>query len=137
MVNIKTADVTSKDYKLFKNWIEVEWGVIKQLATKDNDYGIPLPRLAYCDNKLVGGLSFLKEVVSDKENYLWVNSLYIKNEYRSRGIASSLLEDAELISISLGFQELYAFTDKPILYKKRNWIVFDDRGKNFVMVKKF
>ncbi len=135
MIKIMNADVVSNSYREFKKWITDKWGVVEELATEDNDYGNPLPLLAF-DDLVVGGLSFATNKDDDGNDMLWINSLFVVDTYRHLGIGTKLVLEAEKKAIAHGVKELFAYTEIPELYKKLSWVVLEVNGENSVVMKR-
>lgn len=81
-----------------------------------------------------------KDLETHKEYGPWLSALYIIPQYRSRGIATKLIDYIRQYAQGLQYKELYLFTDfsnnKKLteFYKKRGWKTFcaaqDLRGRN-------
>jgi predicted N-acetyltransferase YhbS len=137
MLSITPADIHSKDYKQFKNWVIKEWGKIDQLADEENTYDLPLSLLAFSQNRLVGGLSFIHYKNPESEDTaIWINTLYIDAEFRGQKIGQALIIEAEKTAKNAGYDCLYVYTNKPKLYETIGWSILSRDQDDFVLKKK-
>lgn len=94
----------------------------------------PAPMLALEDGELLGGLSFTWYQPQDfTEIKLWINGVYVKPDYRGKGIASSLIKNAMAAARSSDEEELFVFTAIPGLYTQLAWQEVSRQGKNYVL----
>ncbi|MGL1892708.1 MAG: GNAT family N-acetyltransferase [Spirochaetaceae bacterium] len=133
MVIIKNAELNTTDYEQFKKMVLDKWGTVEQLADNEDLYQLPMPLLAYYNIRLAGGLSFSHYKSPEKDvDSIWINTVYIDQKYRRKGIASLLIIKAEEVLKSTE-SEIFVFTDKPNLYKKLGWEIVSQKEKDFVL----
>lgn len=133
---IKTSQINTPELEEYKAIVLKKWGKVDHLPDNDVPYLLPMPLLAFYKDILVGGLSFsyFKHPTKDKDS-LWINTVYIKKEYRGNGIASSVIRRAEEVFLKSDKNEIFVFTDKPLLYKKLGWDILSSQDKNYVLTK--
>lgn len=102
---------------------------------------VPEPIVALDGDTLMGGLTFTwwSANVAESEQ-LWINTVYIKPEYRRRGIASALIEAAMCKIRELDFLKshknkntLFVHTDLPQLYLPLRWEIVSESQGMFVL----
>ena len=103
------------------------------LLTAKHGLKLPLPLLAIENSKLLGGVAFTWYVKpAASELGFWINALLVALKSRGLGIASRLIRSAE---IDQGLEELYVYTDIPILYEKLDWQRAEQMGEHYVLKK--
>ena len=116
-------------------WIFDEWSggngdsiaVIKGKLLQQSD--APPSQIAMLEDRPVGFVWLWRhQAQGESEPSLWINALYVHEQYRKRGIASSLVKRAE--SLSKGFEDrLYAYTNIPEFYLRLGWKVHKDKNE--------
>ncbi len=141
MIEIKNTDTESSDYQEFKKLISEEWGEPEQpnpSQTEKHSITVPPPLLAFENNLLAGGLSFVDYKNPELEgNALWINAVYVKEKYRGRKIAHTLIQTALRQCQESGLESVYVYTDKPELYRESGWTKLNFDAGNFIMKYKF
>ncbi len=136
MLEIRVADIASEAYKKFKQWILGEWKEVQQLPDAADASNIPLPLLSFEESTLAGGLTFIKYKNPENiEDALWINTVFVHEDYRGNGIAQALIGRAEQVCLDNGYTTFYVYTDKPSLYLKLGWSVLEQDGENYVLFK--
>jgi len=106
-----------------REWLESEWGKIDPFEGNHPEITIPLPVVAVDERmSLLGGLifgSFAKP--NSPEIGVWVNAVLISPPHRKKGIASQLLQSAEVEAKRLAIGELFVLSEYPGLYQKLGW----------------
>jgi GNAT superfamily N-acetyltransferase len=106
------------------HWIWETWGtktLDQTIELLDQPKDCPPTLVALTDKRPVGVLGFGRWRPPDEVvDSLWINSLFVIEGERSRGLGSQLLASA-IESASLFADELNVFTDIPIWYERRGW----------------
>ncbi len=106
----------------FQQWVEDQWGSVQAPAVFPGESDFPTPIFALENDKLLGGLAFTRHIKPDDDSMgVWINALYVSPDHRKRGIAASLIQIAEVEAVKFGIDELYVYTDVPIIYQKHRW----------------
>lgn len=112
-----------------RGWFEAEWGTVDPFEGNHPQLRVPSPVVAIDDQEsLVGGLSFTSaskpasEETSD-EIGVWINLVLVSPSQRKKGIASRLVQSAQLQASNMGIPELFVFSEFPWLYQKLGWQV--------------
>lgn len=97
-----------------------EW---PEFTFKDYSSKLPSPLIAECDGRLIGGLaySFYEEPGSEKR-VIWLNAVFVIDEFRGCGVASQLIARSLDFISSHQQKTLYAYTNVPTLYEGLGWI---------------
>ncbi|GLS92056.1 hypothetical protein GCM10007916_31260 [Psychromonas marina] len=105
------------DFKLSDNYLKD--GYAKQSS-------LPPVLIALNKGEVIGGLSYSLYLEPHKSSeVIWVNSVFVVQQWRGQGIASQLLERA-VQQLSNNVQHrLYAYTNIPALYTSLGWFVVD------------
>lgn len=136
MIKIKTADLCSEDYEYFIEAILNEWNKVDQLPACNEIVEIPLPLLAYQDMQLAGGLSFINFQNPERDQMaLWINTVYVEEKNRGKGIASKLINEGTRVAKSFGIKELFVYTDKENLYLKNGWQLVSKEAEDSTLKK--
>jgi len=112
-------------------WCWEEWDRAKGASLEDVIYRtrhsickdkIPMTYIAKHDEKLVGTVSIWQnDLISRQDLTPWIAALYIKKEYRGKGIGTLLQEKCIQVVSELGFEKLYLITDHENYYEKCGW----------------
>ncbi|NFG24490.1 GNAT family N-acetyltransferase [Clostridium botulinum] len=116
------------------NWLWAEFGneanrdffesIIKHSLKKNS---LPLTFIALSDNELVGTISLWRaDLVSRQDLYPWLSALYVKENYRNKGIGQKLQDFVLTYCKNTGFSELFLYTDIDDYYEKTGWKHFED-----------
>lgn len=113
-----------------REWLEAEWGEIDPFEGNHPEVTVPSPIVAVDERtSFLGGLifgSFTKP--SSSEIGVWVNAVLVSPAHRKKGIASLLLQSAEIEARHLAISELYVLSEYPNLYKKHDWNIVSFDG---------
>ncbi len=91
-----------------------------------NTTKLPPVIVALVDGQVIGGLAYsrYKEPLTNDE-VIWFNALFVRPEWRGKGIASQLINlGIEQVSSEIQHR-LYAYTNVPSLYVSLGWSVVD------------
>jgi len=106
----------------FQQWVADQWGNVQTPAVSPGESDFPTPIFALENDKLLGGLAFTRHIKPDDDSVgVWINALYVSPDHRKRGIAACLIQMAEVEAVKFGIDELYVYTDVPIIYQKQGW----------------
>ncbi|MGC3791262.1 GNAT family N-acetyltransferase [Priestia aryabhattai] len=85
--------------------------------------GFPLTLIALEGEECLGTVSIVENDLKTQDVYKpWLASLYIKPQYRSRGVGQSLIIEVLKVAKNLGYQELYLKTETASdYYQSRGW----------------
>lgn len=111
-----------------------EWKKVDAFEGNEFRSNPPLPLLALEGDLLIGGLSFTwycPEGFSDIK--LWINTVFVKPEYRGKGVASTLIKEAAAVAVKTKESKLFAFTEIPQLYLPLGWTQVSNNGKDYVL----
>ncbi|CCN50188.1 putative Acyl-CoA N-acyltransferase [Vibrio nigripulchritudo MADA3029] len=98
------------------------WADFTFLKSDAFSSNLPPVFAALIGEKLAGGLSFTRHQAPNSEHdAIWVNALYVLPEYRTNGIARTLLKSAERHAAKLGYSRLYAYTNVSYIYLSNGW----------------
>ena len=135
LINIKSAQFDRIAYKHFKGWLVSEWSNVEQMYDEDTRQ-LPMPLLAFENDLLVGGMSFILYNRPDTSTEtIWINTVYVTPDYRGKGVASLLIRSAEEVVTHWHQSEMYVFRDKPGLYNKLGWHLLIEEDEGFVLNK--
>jgi len=90
--------------------------------------GVPSFIVALEDMELIGSASLIEQDMDNRADLTpWLADVFVKPEYRRRGIATSLIERIEDEARSAGITRLYLYTpDAADLYRRLGWNVFEN-----------
>jgi GNAT superfamily N-acetyltransferase len=129
---------------LLAAWFYDEWGgdwpyatlegFIKRLEGRLNRDQPPITYLGFYGQEPVGTAALkIREMETHPQFEYWLGSVYVRDDYRRQGIASSLIQAVIDQSRVLGIDRLYLYTrQKEPLYAKFGWKVIETpkyRGK--------
>lgn len=97
---------------------------LKRLCSR---HGVPSFIIAIEDGELVGSASLIAQDMDDRPDLTpWLADVFVKPEYRGRGIATSLIQRIESEARIAGIVRLYLYTpDAAKLYQKLGWRIFE------------
>lgn len=89
--------------------------------------GVPSFIIAIDDAELVGSASLIEQDMDNREELTpWLADVFVKPEYRGRGVATSLIRRIEDEARSAGIVRLFLYTpDAAELYRRLGWIVIE------------
>jgi len=83
---------------------------------------IPQTIIAKYKDEPVGTVSlWYNDLTSRQDLYPWLASLFIKKEFRGKGIGTLLQEKCIEAAKQLGFSEIYLITDHENYYERSGW----------------
>jgi len=132
-------------------WRWDEWGhldpdrtlndVVKVLETHIVPEKIPQTLIAILGDQPVGTASLTQHDMKTRMDLSpWLAGVFVPPEYRSRGIASSLVRAIENLAGDLGYEEIFLYTNSAEgLYKKLCWVKIgreEYKGREVVIMSK-
>ncbi|WP_245308154.1 GNAT family N-acetyltransferase [Halalkalibacter urbisdiaboli] len=83
----------------------------------------PMTLIALKDRECIGTVSIVENDLDVRKEYKpWLASLYVKSEYRSKGVGQKLVKETINVARELGFSELYLRTEHASgYYEKQGW----------------
>lgn len=116
-------------------WIYDEWSkgigdTQEEIRVKlFNNERVPPSKVAVLKTKPVGFVWISRfQRAEDLKSTLWINGLYVSDNYRSRGIGTSLVKLAE--NLSSNFENhLYAYTEIPEYYLRCGWCIDQEKDE--------
>ena len=126
------------------DWFAKEWGgqeyttsvkyFTERLEGRMNRNYPPITLLGFLKDELVGTAAIkIREMEIRPQNEHWLGSVYVRKEYRRRGIASELIKSIIDKASQLEIDKLYLYTrGKVHLYAKHGWKIVEEtkyRGK--------
>lgn len=118
---------------IIAHWHWDEWGHLDPggslkkwtdgLAGRSNKDRIPITFVAVENGKPVGSVTIEENDMETRKDLApWLSGVYVKPEYRSRGIASQLIRFALDKAQNLNVETLYLYTRSALdLYRKLGW----------------
>lgn len=137
MIKIVSSNSVPHVLCQLRQWFELEWGHIDPFEGNHPDIVIPSPLVAVDEREsLLGGLSFTSAPKpKQSEIGVWINMILVAASQRKKGIASQLIQAAEVEAQRIGVHELFVFTEFPDLYRKLGWQVVGLDGNDRVLTK--
>jgi GNAT superfamily N-acetyltransferase len=122
---------------LLRKWFESEWGDVDPFEGIYPEIIIPRPIVAVGHQaSLLGGLSFTSAPKPQSTDIgVWINMVLISPRQRKKGIASKLIEAAEVEAKRIAISELFVLSEFPNLYQRLGWqsVGLDSSGKETVL----
>ncbi len=133
---IKLAHISehTEHIDLIANWMCTEWGnesnfeFFKSILTHSLDKSnLPQTLIALDGDTPVGVVGLWRcDMVSRQDLYPWLSGLYVIPGYRGQGVGAQLQNHLVEYAKSLGFKELYLYTDIENYYEKNGWEYIDE-----------
>jgi len=87
---------------------------------------VPQVYIAKLGEELVGTVSLWHNDLSSRQDLTpWLASLYIKKEYRGKGLGTLLQQKCIEVTKELGYNNLYLITDHENYYERTGWVFLD------------
>lgn len=116
-----------------KEWIKdkTEKGFTKlktRILEKLNKDKIPFILVALDHGEWIGTASLWEEDLEKRPDLTpWVAGVYVKEEYRGKGIATKLISEVLEMAKKLGYKKIYLHTEKATgLYEKLGWTKLEE-----------
>ncbi len=109
-------------------WFHTKWAVPLEAYEASiqeclaGEGGVPQWYVAAKQGKIIGGLGVIEHDFHDRKD-LTPNlcALYVEEDFRCRGIAGALLEEAYRDMAGFGIDTLYLITDHTSFYERYGW----------------
>ncbi|MEX2470171.1 MAG: GNAT family N-acetyltransferase [Pseudohongiellaceae bacterium] len=137
MISIVSSTDREDRLEIYRQWVSREWDDDHSFAPPKGSLPLPPPLLALARDELVGGISFTWYPAPEtSELALWINTVYVRDAYRRKGIALQLIEAAERIVLAeFNATELLVYTNVPGLYAKNGWEIVSQDNDMWVLRK--
>ncbi len=137
-ITIKYLSECTECIPVLAQWFFDEWGyldseksveqIMEELGTYVDNTTIPLAIVAKIEGEAIGTASIVKH---DMETHThlspWLAGVYVKGEYRRKGVGSILVKRIIEESIKQGIERLYLFTpDMNRFYERLGWKVIEE-----------
>lgn len=125
-VVFRNCDENSQYWADLEKLLQTEWSDFLFVDTYEADAKLPPVIVALRDNQVIGGLAYsrFKEPHGDSD-VIWLNAVFVSNEWRGQGIASELINRG-VAQVSGSLQSrLYAYTNVAPLYQSLGWSVVE------------
>ena len=131
--NVEIANLADRQELLeyASEWIYNEWSkeqgqkvedVIYRSKHSINKEDIPQMYVAISNNIPIGVVSLWRnDLTSRQDLFPWLASLYVKDEFRNKGVGKKLQEKCIEVARNLGYKNLYLITDHNNYYEKMGW----------------
>ena len=115
---------------MWKEWAE-QYGTkyedvvyrTKHCLNKDS---IPQTYIAKCNDELVGFVSIWNNDLPFRQDLTpWLAGLYVKEEYRGKGIGTLLQKKCIDVVRELGYKKLYLITEHENYYERNGWVFIE------------
>lgn len=109
---------------------------VEVIANAAGREGIPSIFIATSGNLLLGSAALvLRDMKTRPELSPWLAAVYVKEEFRGRGIATALISRCETEAVRAGASTWYLFTEfASKLYSKLGWVSMESCDYGGVMV---
>lgn len=122
-----------------REWLEAEWGQVDSFDGNHPDIDVPRPLVAVDEGgSLLGGLVFSSfQIPLSTDVAVWINAVIVSPSQRKNGIASELIQAAEVEAKLRTIAELFVLSEYPGLYEKLGWrFVSLDKSRNGTVLTK-
>jgi len=108
---------TERNYNYWKSWVENSTFIDK----------IPQTFIALEAEEIIGTISIWRcDLQSRQDIFPWLGGLFVKEEYRKKGIGLELQKHAFKVTIDLGYTDIYMFTVLNDYFEKLGWKYMED-----------
>lgn len=128
IVNLKDED---KYLEQVSKWMWKEWSekhgakledVIYRSRHSLNNEGIPQMFIAKYKDEIIGVVSLWRnDLISRQDLFPWLSTLFVKEEYRNKGIGRKLQQKCIDEVKKMQYKYLYLITDYENYYEKMGW----------------
>lgn len=133
---IKLAHIAehTEHIDMIAGWMCSEWGTENNraffksiLAHSTDKTNLPQTIIALDGDRPVGVIGLWRcDMVSRQDLYPWLSGLYVVPENRGQGLGAQLQTYLADYAKSLGYKELYLYTDIENYYEKNGWEYIDN-----------
>lgn len=139
-IRIARIDGDSSHVITLAEWAHETWGhlhpgrrldtTIALLREECGVVGVPSVFAALHGNTPVGMASLVADDMSDRRDLTpWLASVFVRPEWRGRGIATRLVQGVEQEAQAHGHDPFYLYTpDQQAFYRRLGWRDFEQRG---------
>lgn len=121
-------------------WIYEEWEKVKGAKIEDIIYrtkhslikdNIPNMFIAIYNNQVIGVVSLWRNDLTSRQDLCpYMATLFVKEEYRNKGVGRKLQEKCIDEARRLGYHYLYLITDHKNYYEKIGWTFLEEAPLN-------
>jgi GNAT superfamily N-acetyltransferase len=148
---IRIVNVTKNNQRFIEvvaDWLWSEWGMENNyaywkswVASSTFIDKIPQTLAAINGDEIVGTVSLWRcDLQSRQDIFPWLGGLFVKEDYRLKGIGAELQEYSFRVVNNLGYKEIYMFTELNGYFEKFGWNylenVPDENGKMVKLYRK-
>mgnify|MGYP000706952887 CR=1 FL=1 len=131
-MKIKYLTDSKKDIPKVIDWLYEQWGGNyeygrnvwkKRINNRLEKKTVPTTFVALIDGEAVATASLIKHDMDTRKDLTpWLADVFVKKDYRKRGIASSLVKRVITEAEEIGFSKIYLYSrEAEGLYKKLGW----------------
>lgn len=129
MIKIEHLSKYKEHIDTLSKWLWKEWGTddnfefFKSILTHSLDKtNLPQTFIALDDEEPIGTIGLWRcDMVSRQDLFPWLSALYVIPTYRNKGIGKQLQSYLLSYTKSLGYEEIYLYTDLENYYEKFGW----------------
>ncbi|EME0896197.1 GNAT family N-acetyltransferase [Vibrio parahaemolyticus] len=125
-VVFRNCDEKSEYWVALEKLFQTEWSDFLFVDTYKLESNLPPVIVALRENQVIGGLAYSRftEPHGDSE-VIWLNAVFVSNEWRGQGIASELINRGVRQVSATTQNNLYVYTNVPSLYESLGWLAVD------------
>ena len=125
-VVFRNCDENSEYWVALEKLFQTEWSDFLFVDTYKLESNLPPVIVALRENQVIGGLAYSRftEPHGDSE-VIWLNAVFVSNEWRGQGIASELINRGFRQVSATTQSNLYAYTHIVPLYESLGWSEVD------------
>ncbi len=102
------------------------WDNFYQECAMNGDSSLPTTIVATFHGEVVGSVSL--EVIDDIDKFPhytpWISGLVVARDYRNKGIASQLMQNASRFAVEMGYSKVFLWTyEQETMYQRLGWSV--------------
>ena len=134
MVNVELLADHLELVPVIARWHWDEWGIYdpqgtpekwaEGLAARTQRNRIPMTFVAFYNDQPVGSAALVEHDMEIRRDLTsWLAGVYVQPDFRSRGVASRLVNTAMTAARELGIETLYLYTRSAVgLYARLGWV---------------